>query len=142
MTNIEKKKVEDLRRSGLGYKAIAKELSLPVSTVQGYIVKHQIPAAPNETCPLCGTRLEHTPGKKRKKFCSDACRMKWWNSHRDLIEPSSKHVYTCRNCGKSLSSYGKLHLYCSFDCYITYRFRKENNDKKSVQFREVIPGKP
>ena len=45
-----------------------------------------ITAAENENetafCKNCGGKLEHTPGRKPKKFCSDKCRMAWWYKKR------------------------------------------------------------
>ena len=119
MTVSEKKSIDALRRRGLGYRRIAGELRLPADTVKMYCRRHPLsPDAefePGDFCLNCGASLNHIPGKKKRKFCSDKCRMAWWNSHRELV----KHkTMICLNCGKEFQSLYKNRKYCSRKCYL------------------------
>lgn len=74
-------------------------------------------------CLSCGVTLVILPGRKRKKFCSDACRMKWWNSHKYLIKKKAVYEFTCAYCKKPFTAYGNAgRKYCSHKCYIEDRF--------------------
>lgn len=63
------------------------------------------------------------PGRKRKRFCCDDCRNKWWNAHLELVKRKAVYTYTCPACGKKFTVYGNSHRkFCSLACYIAYRF--------------------
>ena len=32
-------------------------------------------------CHQCGIPIQQTVGRKQKQYCSDKCRMTWWNAH-------------------------------------------------------------
>lgn len=42
MTETEKQKINELRNQGLGYKTIAKKLSISVNTVKSYCQRHKV----------------------------------------------------------------------------------------------------
>lgn len=66
---------------------------------------------------------------KEKIFCSDNCRMKWWNSHQELVNRKAEYVFVCRNCGKLFTAYGnKERKYCSHSCYIEHRYSKKEQE--------------
>ena len=116
MTNDEKILIQKMRAGGKGYKAIANELKVSVSTVASFCKSHDADAS-FEACPQCGARLINTPHRKKKKFCSDKCRMLWWNSHQDEINRQAYYRFVCPNCGKEFISYGNEHRkYCSLQC--------------------------
>ena len=74
-------------------------------------------------CQECGEVVIQPPKRKLKKFCSDKCRMKWWNTHQYLIKKEANYNIVCRNCGKQFVSYGnKERKYCCHACYIQDRF--------------------
>ena len=76
--------------------------------------------------------LQHTPGKRKKQYCSDACRMDWWNAHQDKVKRKAYYSFTCAECGKTFSSYGNAkRVYCSHSCYITARFSKREKQQGS-----------
>lgn len=55
-----------------------------------------------------------------RRFCSDTCRMKWWNKH-----PKADMPYTanCACCGKEIQMRRKgERKYCSHRCYIAARY--------------------
>lgn len=79
----------------------------------------------NALCRNCLTPLEQTPHKRKRMFCSDACRMAWWNAHPERVQRKAYYTLTCRHCGKQYESYGNSHrVFCSRDCYLKFR-RKE-----------------
>ena len=74
-------------------------------------------------CEQCGKPIEQNPGRKRKRFCCDACRNKWWNAHLNLVKRKAVYTFTCPACGKEFTVYGNSHRkFCSHACYIAYRF--------------------
>lgn len=75
-------------------------------------------------CLQCGKRLQQAEGRKKKKFCSDACRNKWWNSHLDRVNRKAWHEVTCQHCGKTFKAYGNQERkYCGVECYRAARKR-------------------
>lgn len=120
MTSQEKNKIMELSEQGLGYSKIATMLGLPVNTVKSYI--HRQRNAKNGVCLLCGAKLKVTPGVKPRRFCSDVCRMQWWNSHR--LEGNKKAFYTavCAYCGRKFKAYSTSNRkYCSRGCFADAR---------------------
>lgn len=119
MTREEKIKAQALRAAGKGYSAIAREMGLSVSTVTSFCKKHM-----NDTfdvCPQCGVRLKHVPKHKKKKFCSDKCRMLWWNAHLDQVNRQTYYPAVCNHCGKEFLAYGNDHRkFCSRECTIEH----------------------
>ncbi len=79
MTN----KIKELRKSGNGYKRIAKELNIPLSTVRYTCNKFADEDLLNGKCEHCGIDIKSIKGKKKKRFCSDRCRWEWWNNFRN-----------------------------------------------------------
>lgn len=69
-------------------------------------------------CTQCGVPLTHTVGAKQKRFCSDKCRMTWWNAHPEAIIRKAIYNFTCAYCNTAFESYGnKNRKYCSRSCY-------------------------
>ncbi|WP_370767229.1 RNA polymerase subunit sigma-70 [Ruminococcus sp.] len=129
MTNEERMRIAELQRQGYGYKKIATITGLPQNTVKSYCSRH--PLQKNDFAESEGLRrnckkpLEQTPHKRQKKFCSDFCRMAWWNAHPERVQRKAYYTLTCRHCGKQFESYGNSHrVFCSRDCYLKFR-RKE-----------------
>ena len=121
MTNHQKTEIDRMRRQGANAPSIAEKLELPLATIRSYIYRH--PLKNQETvCPACGKPvLAETRGKKRR-FCSDSCRMAWWNSNQDQINRRAFYALTCQHCGKDFMSYGnKNRKYCSRECYTQSR---------------------
>ena len=136
MTNLQKQQIEAMRSVGKSYTSIAEELHLPLNTIKshcrrkglgdGYIVKQTLHRE-DGVCPNCGSPLTQTPGKKRKKFCSDKCRSEWWAKHPEAIHRKAIYRFTCVICHKEFSSYGNANRkFCSRACY--GRSRSLNHD--------------
>lgn len=120
MKREEKIKVQELRREGKGYRTIAAETGIPVSTIAAFCRTHENDCF--DVCPQCGAKLVHTPKHKKKKFCSDKCRTLWWNSHLDQVNRQAYYKSVCKFCGKEFMSYGNDHrIFCSRKCVDEYR---------------------
>ena len=133
MTPLQREQIADLRNQNIGYGIIAKKLGISKDRVKSYCRIHGLTGfrsldVPKEKigqefCMNCGTKLIHSTGKKRKKFCSDQCRISWWNSHLNKVNRKAFYHFTCTYCGKRFKAYGnKNRKYCSPNCYIQDRF--------------------
>lgn len=132
MTTSQKERISHMRLDGESYAAIADALGLSRNTVKSYCLRN-ICAETNEkktpaltgTCALCGKGFALCPGHRQRRFCSDQCRMTWWNAHRDLLKSNAKVENTCACCGKHFMGYARQQRkYCSHACYIAYRYGK------------------
>lgn len=127
MTTIQKEEINRLQKQGLGYRRIAKELKLSMTAVKGYCQRH--PVEPDlDICLQCGRPLTRTPHRKRRKFCSDCCRIAWWNDNRDKASRQTLYSTVCAFCGKSFQSNKAGRVYCSRQCYADAR-RKAVSDE-------------
>jgi len=121
MTDYEKSQILLLMAEGMGYKKIATMLHLPPNGVKTFCRRQKEAATiPERTegCLYCGAEIVRLPHTKVKKFCSDKCRMAWWNTHRDKGNKKAYYQQTCSWCGQRFESYGnKNRVYCSRECY-------------------------
>ena len=125
MTEEQKAAIQDLRSKGEGYKKIAQTLEVSENTVKSFCRRtpKPEPTPEGDICECCGKPIEQTAGRKRKRFCSDACRRKWWNSHLHLVQRKAVYRLRCRHCGREFEIYGNSHRkYCCHACYIAERF--------------------
>ena len=119
MTNEQKSKILKFRSEGMTYSDIAEELSLPINTVKSFCRRNK----GVDVCKCCGRPITQTKGARQKKFCSDKCRMKWWNSHIGEVKKKAVYDFKCECCGKEFQAYGNNHRkYCSRGCYTKARF--------------------
>lgn len=139
MTDAQKIQIGKLREAGYGYKKIAEQMGLSENTVKTYCRRHgfggnrthlqTVTQSEEHHCLCCGTAVGQTPGRKQKKFCSDSCRNKWWNSHLDKVERKANYEFICPQCKKPFTAYGnKNRKYCSHECYIADRFGGGTHD--------------
>ncbi|MCD7726406.1 MAG: helix-turn-helix domain-containing protein [Clostridiales bacterium] len=127
MTEDQKSRIKTLRENGVGYVRIAQTLGLSQNTVSSYCRRNGLagtkPPAGQHLCRYCGCPVEQTKGRKEKKFCSDSCRMKWWNSHLDKVNRKANYEFICPHCKKTFTAYGNSNRkYCSHECYVADRF--------------------
>ena len=129
MTDTQRAQIIALRKKGQGYKKIAKLTGISENTVKSYLRRKQISddilarSIQAGVCPTCGATLICIPGKKPKKFCSDRCRMRWWNTHLDQVNRKANYDFTCPACKKTFTVYGNANRkYCCHACYIADRF--------------------
>ena len=105
MRDEQKRQIIALRRDGAGYGSIANQLSLSINTVKSFCRGHSLAApAAGTVCEQCGKPVIQNLGRKRKRFCCDACRNKWWNAHLELVERKAVYTFTCPSCGKEFST--------------------------------------
>lgn len=119
--------IEELRKLGYSYKSISEKMGISINTVKSYCRRNHLEKGTAENnsniCMYCRKPIANTEHKRKKKFCSDSCRMKWWNAHRLLIMGKSKTKIKCNYCGKEFETYPKdKRKYCSHECYIKERF--------------------
>lgn len=127
MTDMEKREIAQLRGLGVGYGKISRQLDIPLSTVKSYCLRNNVASgARKSVCMACGRPLGRETGRKEKKFCSDGCRIKWWNHHTYLMKANC----VCVHCGREFHGRGGR-KYCSHQCYIEERFGG-NDDTKNV----------
>lgn len=134
MTNEQKYKIAELRQSGYGYANIADALGLTKNQVSAYcrragltgtkaaVGTTDVPAS--NCCRNCGKPLMQVAGRKPVKFCSEACRIHWWNTHPDSVDKKAFYDFTCACCGKPFRAYGNSQRkYCCHACYVQARFQ-------------------
>ncbi len=133
MTNEEKKQISAMRRDGKGYAAIASELGLTKSQVSSFCRRSGLAGsrndmnAPRDRCVSCGREIQQLPGRKKRRFCCDECRIQWWNSHLHLVKRKAVYTVICPCCGGAFVSYGNAkRKYCSHSCYVRHRFGAAN----------------
>ena len=130
-----KEKIIEMRKQGFSYGMIAKRLGVHRSTVSSFCARkniNQIISGKSVTCINCGEVFIQEPNKKPRKFCSDKCRVNWWNQNQDKVNKKALYELVCLECGKPFTTYGnKKQKYCSNACYIANRYgRKQvSNDQ-------------
>ena len=129
MTEKQKAEIVRMRGDGVSYKQISDVLSLSVNTIKSYCKRNNILKTDSEkalyaSCLQCGKPVIQKEKTKRRKFCSDVCRRKWWNAHPEQVNRKALYKNRCECCGKEFEAYGNNHRkYCSHECYINARFK-------------------
>lgn len=126
MTVAEKNYIIRYRQMGKSCTEIARALGLSVNTVKSFCQRNGIApigqatgTSPAETlCLCCGEKIKLQPHRKPKRFCSDACRLRWWHAHRDMGKSAVDR--RCLSCGRAFRS-SREQKYCSHACYIEAR---------------------
>lgn len=152
LSSVQKRKVEQLRQEGMGYKRIVAELNISRDVVRNYCRSHGLGGygknyAPDSEiqiddnhCMTCNKKLVQSKTGRKRKFCSEECRREYWNV---LHHTTYSHV--CQYCGKEFESYVTNSKYCCHNCYIHDRFwRKEDleaflEDMEKGNIPEMIP---
>jgi len=126
MNHQQKVAVLQMRTEGSSYTNIAEMLCISENTVKSYCRRNNlggVASVPTVSvaaicCRQCGAVVKQTPGKKRKRYCSDQCRMTWWNAQPEVATRKSAQRFTCKTCGRDFQGYGKrVRKYCSRACY-------------------------
>lgn len=130
MTKEQKSLVVKLRDQGMTFAAISEKLNISVNSIKSFY-RRSGNAVNDENqlcCKECGKPIIQPFGTRKKKFCSDKCRMLWWNAHRKEVKLKSADRYKCSCCGKAFQAYAHR-KYCSRDCYLKMRFGGGDSDK-------------
>ena len=118
MTNQEKIRILKLRDIGLSYKEISVELNIPQSTISTFCIKNKSTLG---CCALCKNAFINNIRGRRRKYCCDECRRKWWKSHNEYGHPRINLESTCKCCGKTFISHrSRGASFCSRTCYLKF----------------------
>lgn len=150
MTDEQKNKIKELRMKGIGYRNISSETGIPRDTVRSFCRRNGLDGyasaihaekpetdqknGKEEQCRYCGKKLEQSHTGRKKKFCNEDCRRKWWKLHPEKINRKQDAFYkgTCAYCRREFFSYGnKGRRYCSHACYIHDRFWREEEGREA-----------
>ena len=116
MTEADKTQIIKLRAKGCSYKKISAETGISENSIKSFFKRNK------DFCPVCGIPLIG------KKYCSDKCRISWWNKHPHRT--SAMIECKCETCKKTFFAYpSKARKYCSKKCY-GKSCRKENRNDK------------
>ena len=143
MNDYQKKKICELRMTGLGYRAIANEVELSRDVVRNFCKNNGMNGylanaddnirkmvIDNALCLNCHIPIKQPKRGKARKFCSEECRRTWWKENADKGNRKETAVYklVCEYCGEEFESYGnKNRKYCCHECYIKDRFGGDND---------------
>lgn len=122
MMDNQKHLIDKMRLDGDGYLKIAKAIGVSENTVKSYCrrQKNTDKKGAQAYCAECGKPID-TSKRSGRRFCSDSCRIKWWNKHPKAEMPYTAH---CACCGKEIHMRRKNERkYCSHRCYITARYK-------------------
>lgn len=133
MNQKQKDAIHELRAKGQSYTKIAGLLGISENTIQSYCRRNTLGGTALSVtepvngmfCKMCGAPLKQTQGKKPKQYCSDKCRMAWWNAHPEAVKHHTVNAFTCQSCGKQFQGYGnRSRKYCSRACCSKVRAKK------------------
>lgn len=138
MKEEQEKQIIKMRKSGLGFTAIASRLQLSKIAVRAFCKAQGLMkmSSPNlemnknnpDSCRNCSKKLKHTNRNMKRQFCSDRCRMDWWNTHPNKVKRKAFYLFTCAYCDDEFISYGNAkRKYCCHECYINDRYFAEKN---------------
>ena len=117
MTSTQRNEIKRLQQEGAGYRSIAAQLSLPVDSVKSWCRRHPAVSTVGDYCLQCGVVINHTQHKRKRKFCSDACRYKWWQEHPEKRASEQPYAHICAFCGKEFRNNRLAAVYCSRRCF-------------------------
>ena len=82
----QQRKIEELRRKGMGYKTIATELNISRDAVRNYCKANSMDGygkdyVDKRYCKYCHKELKQPKTGRKKKFCSATCKVEWEKLH-------------------------------------------------------------
>ena len=114
MTKEQKRLIDQYRQSGMKYSEIARTIGLPETTVKSYCYRGK---------PIVSGKF------RPRRFCSDACRNKYWLTHHEAAASRAGKKVICQHCGKPFTDYANRHRkYCSHPCYIAARYGGDQHE--------------
>ena len=121
MTKLQMEKIITLRQQTATYATISEALGIPVGTIKTFCRRNGITTdlpKGKYCCKNCGEVFASTGKTKPRVFCSDQCKIDWWNNHRGERKSANILLHTCPVCGKKFTAYaGANRKYCSQACY-------------------------
>ena len=148
MTKEQKTLILYYREQHLTYRQIGEKLGLSPDTVKTFCRRNGLQADAVKgnagiQCKNCGAPIQSLPGKRKRLFCSPACRTANWRKH-NLLGQIPRH---CAGCGALLTGGNASKKYCSHACYIRHRFATSSVPPvplkgAAVSQKETIPSTP
>lgn len=140
MTSTQKEAIKLMRAEGLSYGIVSERTGIGYEAVKSFCRRNGLTGFGSEIlkgnnrdekyvfCKNCGKRLVQQKNLKRRVFCCDECRVKWWSTHPEMINKKAVYHFVCIHCGKPFSAYGNSgRKYCSHECYIEERFGRNED---------------
>lgn len=125
MSEALKAQIIVLKRDGLGYVEISQSIGVSANAVRMFLLRHE--ERYKNRCRVCEREIKQVPHRKTKVFCSDKCRMQWWNGHPQTVKKKTFYNFVCPYCGKEFSAYGNSkRKYCSRECFAKVRVKNDN----------------
>ena len=126
MTNEQRAIILAMRERGEKYQAIAEKTGIAVGTIRSFFARYNkgvvIRPVSSDICLQCHQPILCRKVKRNRTFCSDQCRSKWWNAHRENLSTASAHQTICKVCRKKIITYSGA-KYCSRACYFIDRYK-------------------
>ena len=91
--------------------------------------------ASKKECPACGVTFKAEGRQKQRRFCSDACRIRYYNGQRNPEGPSEKECPACGIMFKA-SGRGQQRVYCSDACRIKHGRKQRTEQRRSMACAE------
>lgn len=80
MTDDERIIISKLRADGVSMTEISELTGIPYNTIKGFFRRHKNRLPKTMKCLYCGKAIKVNYGHKLKKYCSDYCRINYWNN--------------------------------------------------------------
>lgn len=138
MTDEQREELIRMKQSGESNRIISETLGISENTIKTFVRRNNIhalqkkepvviiPKEHEHVCKECGIPVAQYQCRKAKLFCSDKCRMAWWNRNQDQVNRKANYSYECAYCKKEFVAYGNSHRkYCCHECYVSDRFGGE-----------------
>ena len=90
--------IHEMLQQGKTSREISLAVGIPSSTIRSHVRNHP-EIYGSKPCQNCGQVMVQPIGRKVKHFCSDRCRMAWWNSHREQVQKKAYYPLVCAHCG-------------------------------------------
>lgn len=161
MTKEERKKVIELRKSGMSANKIATIIPAPLNTLKSYIKRNKSKLLEDEKirdnederkkenescskktiCKNCGNEITINSYFKPRVFCNKKCKEHFYNKKKNIEKRKTLIEKKCLFCNESYKIYESKHSkFCSHDCYIKWRL-KYGTKRQDVSHDNLLNGK-
>lgn len=144
----ERERVRELRMNDMECKTIAEVMGIPEGVVISHCIRLGLPISgtcrlvklspeeenwlryrqgppPDLKCPACGKLIIQPQRGRKKRFCSEQCRFRHWNTKREEKRAETGRETVCENCGKTFFAVKEKETerrFCCRECYFEYRY--------------------